>query len=338
MIVLTHVEKVVGGNTHISIDALTVAAGEITAVTNLTPPHDNTLLLLLTGQTTPTAGTVRLAGHDPALEPAAFAQKVGLLPAKNGLYPRLTNRQNLAFFANLYGLPPSRVDDVLAQVGLQDRDGERAQELTSGLARRLAFGRALLHQPPILLLVQPFADCDDVSVKLLQRAIRDAAAADTAVLILTNDTNRANQLCDTIHTFENGRLSHSYKPGETSSETNLPFKIPARLEGKVALINPADILFATTSDGQTELVLANGRIPTHLTLTEVEERLSKRGFFRAHRSYLVNLQHVRELISYTRDSYTLILDTTNGAADQTNRLEIPLSKGAARDLRDLLDF
>jgi ABC-2 type transport system ATP-binding protein len=95
-------------------------------------------------------------------------------------------------------------------------------------------------------------------------------------------------------------------------------------------------LYASSNDGRTYLFTYNGRIPTHLTLSDVESRLARSGFFRAHRSYLVNLQHIKEIIAYTRNSYTLILDgqQTDGASP----VEIPLSKSAARDLRDLLDF
>jgi ABC-2 type transport system ATP-binding protein len=73
------------------------------------------------------------------------------------------------------------------------------------------------------------------------------------------------------------------------------------------------------------------RLPTQFTLTELEERLSRSGFFRAHRGYLVNLQHVKEVIPYTRNSFSLRLDDAAGT-------KIPLSKSAASELRELLDY
>ena len=111
----------------------------------------------------------------------------------------------------------------------------------------------------------------------------------------------------------------------------MPFKIPVRLEGSVALINPAEILFASAQDGRAVLQLADEALPTQYTLGELEERLGRSGFFRAHRSYLVNLQHVREVIPYTRATYTLRLNDADGT-------EVPLSRDAARELRALLDF
>jgi ABC-2 type transport system ATP-binding protein len=73
------------------------------------------------------------------------------------------------------------------------------------------------------------------------------------------------------------------------------------------------------------------QVPTHLTLAELEQRLARSGFFRAHRGYLVNLQRVKAVVPYTRDSFTLLLD-------DAAKTEIPLSKGSARELRELLGY
>jgi ABC-2 type transport system ATP-binding protein len=111
----------------------------------------------------------------------------------------------------------------------------------------------------------------------------------------------------------------------------LPFKIPVRMEEKVILVNPADILYAEAEGGRAGLQTAGGRMATQFTLNELEERLARRGFFRAHRAYLVNLQHIKEVIPYTRNSFSLRLD------DEACT-EIPLSKAAASELRDLLGY
>jgi ABC-2 type transport system ATP-binding protein len=107
--------------------------------------------------------------------------------------------------------------------------------------------------------------------------------------------------------------------------------IPAKLEGRVALINPSDILYALAQDNKAYLQTTTDLYPTQFTLSELEKRLSRSGFFRAHRSYLVNLQHVKEVIPYTRDSYSLRLKDPASS-------KIPLSKSAARELRELLGF
>ena len=75
------------------------------------------------------------------------------------------------------------------------------------------------------------------------------------------------------------------------------------LQDKVALVNPVDILYAEADKGRAFLKTADARYPTQFTLTELEERLARSGFFRAHRGYLVNLQHIKEVITYTRNSF-----------------------------------
>jgi ABC-2 type transport system ATP-binding protein len=137
-------------------------------------------------------------------------------------------------------------------------------------------------------------------------------------------------VCDTVYLLNQGRITENYQPGE-ETQASLPFKIPVRLEGKVALINPVDILFADAAEGRAYLQTIDGHLPTQFTLSELEERLARSGFFRAHRSYLVNLQHVKEVIPYTRNSFSLRLD------DGENT-EIPLSKSAAGELRELLGY
>jgi ABC-2 type transport system ATP-binding protein len=109
-------------------------------------------------------------------------------------------------------------------------------------------------------------------------------------------------------------------------------KIPVKNEGSVALVNPSDVLFATAEEGKATIQTVHDEaLSTQFTLSELEARLVQRGFFRAHRSYLVNLQHVTEVIPFTRDSYSLRLDDAQGTL-------IPLSKTAAGELRELLGY
>ncbi|MFN2185951.1 MAG: LytTR family transcriptional regulator DNA-binding domain-containing protein, partial [Anaerolineae bacterium] len=237
---------------------------------------------------------------------------------------------NLRFHCRLYGLPKSRADEVLNLVGLADRAKAKLDKLPSGLVRRLAFGCAIVHQPKVILLADPFARCDEGSITLLSGLARQLADDGAALLILADDSANLTSLCDTIHSFSRGSIVESYSP-QQEQQVDLPFKIPVRLEASVALLNPGDILYVTTEQSRTYLHTVEGQLPAQFTLTELEQRLARSGFFRAHRGYLVNLQHVKEVIPYTRNSFSLILDD----ADET---EIPLSKSAARELRELLDY
>jgi ABC-2 type transport system ATP-binding protein len=330
MIDLKGLQKVIDQITVLDVEALKIEAGEIAALVGPVDSGKDTLLELLTGQSRPTAGKVHLAGIDPHAERDRFSRKVGVLFSEDNLYNRMSPEGNLKFYCRLRRIPKARVAEVLRKVGLADHADVKVEKLPSNLKRRLAFGRAILHDPKVLLLVEPFAKCDDTSVVLLSDLIRQLAADGAATLILAEDTAKLDPLCDMIYRLEKGRVIDSYRPGE-EPRVGLPFMIPAKQEGKVDLVDPADILYVMAQDDRAFLQTAEDLLPTQFTLAELEKRLSRSGFFRAHRSYLVNLQHVKEVIPFTRDSFTLRLKDEDGT-------QIPLSKSAARELRELLGY
>ncbi len=330
MIELDSLQKVIDQNTVIDIEALKVEAGEIAALVGPIDSGKETLLELLTGQSRPTAGEVMIAGSDPFTHKDQFSRKVGVLFSEDNLYTRMSSEGNLKFYSRLRRLPKARIAEVLKHVGLADHANVKVEKLPSNLIRRLAFGRAILHDPRVLVLVEPFAKCDDTTVALLSELIRQLATDGVAALIFAEDTAKLDPLCDTIYRLEKGRVVDTYRPSE-EPRAGLPFMIPAKQEGKVDLVDPADILYVMAQDDRAFLQTADDLLPTQFTLAELEKRLSRSGFFRAHRSYLVNLQHVKEVIPFTRDSFTLRLKDEDGT-------QIPLSKSAARELRELLGY
>jgi ABC-2 type transport system ATP-binding protein len=333
VIELYNLQKVIDQTHVLDLPALTVRSAEIAAIVGPTGSGQAPLLDLLLGRSRPTAGTVRLDGVDPAVDRFVFSQQVGVLFAEDSLYKNLSARANLVFQCRLYGLPPSRADEVLAQVGLADRGDTRALKLASGLARRLAFGRAILHQPQTLILVEPFSRCDEASIALIGRLIRGLSEGGRTALILAADDAHLSGLCDTIHVLDQGRIRQSInvQEAEDARRSAVPFKVPVKMEDKIALINAGEVLYASAQGGRAILHTQAADLPTQFTLAALEERLSRSGFFRAHRGYLVNLQHVKEVIPYTRNSFTLILDDDAGT-------KVPLSKSAAAELRELLGY
>lgn len=330
MIAINELQKVSEQGIGLAIDKLTIGEGEIAALTGPVGSGRDLLLDLLIGKSRPTSGSIQVAGIDPRKDRNMFSRVVGVLFQEDGLYVRQSVRTNLEFQCQLYGLNKEKAAHVLSQIGLGDQGNTRVDKLPTGLARRLAYGRATLHEPEVLILVEPFARCDETSRSFLSGRIREMADDGKSVLILAEDTANLDRLCDTIYKLEQGRIIDSYQP-QADTQSALPFKIPVRLEGKVALVNPADILFVEYESGRAHLQTAEGRLSTQFTLNELETRLARSGFFRAHRSYLVNLQHVKEVIPYTRNSFSLRLD------DPANT-KIPLSKSAAGELRALLDY
>ena len=331
MIELTKLQKVVDQRTVLDITALAVAPGEIAAVVGPPGSGCESLLQLLIGRTRPTAGEIIIAGQNPIENARMFSREVGVLFAEDTLYKTRSPRGNLAFYGRLHGLPRSRTDEILQLVGLADHAKAKLDELSPGMRRRLSFGIAIQHQPSVLILVEPFARCEEASINLLKQLCTQYVADKGTILIVADTDSYLADICDAIYVLDQGRVVAERRPQDEHHEAALPFKIPVKLEGRVALLNPTDILYVVAEEGHIFLQTSSERLPAQFTLAELEQRLSRSGFFRAHRGYLVNLQHVTEVIPYTRSSFSLRLDDANGSL-------IPLSKDAARELRELLDY
>lgn len=330
MITIRNLQKIVGGQTALEIEHLSVPAGEIAALVGPAGSGKEVLFDLLIGRLRPSAGSILLVGGSP-VERKAFSRSVGVVFLDDALYKTLSPLANLHLHTRFHGLPPERATEVLNLLGLADQANIPLEKLPAGLQRRVAFGRAMLHQPKILLLFEPFARCDQTSIGLLSGLLTRAAEAGAAVLILADSSAHLAGLCDTVYTLNQGHLAPVEAASGDAAPAPAPFKIPVKLEDKVILVNPADIYFAQADAGRTSLHTREGDLPTQFTLVEIEEKLNRSGFFRAHRAYLVNLQHIKEVIPFTRNSFSIRLD-------DTQRTLIPLSKAAAVELRELLGY
>ena len=330
MIEIDNLQKIESGRTVLDLDEIKVNSGEVCAIIGAAGSGLDNLLDLLLGKSLPSKGIIQIAGLIPTKDHKNIKAQTGFLFKQNALYPEQTAEKNLLFFTSLFGLPKTRTYEILQEIGLADQAGVKVRDLSSGLARRLAFGRTILHRPKNLILQEPFQNCDEQAIAAIQNLILKEAANGGAILILNNDHSHLAGVCSREYFLKQGLIDETVE-NQSNPSTNLPFKIPVKLQGKVALLNPRDILFAEAQEGQALLKTTDAVYDSQFTLNELEERLSRYGFFRAHRSYLVNLQFVKEIIPYSRNSFTLRL------SDAENT-EIPLSKNSASELKDLLDY
>ena len=138
---------------------------------------------------------------------APLRRRIGLLAHELHLYTELTARQNLAFFASLYGLDPhSTVGPALERAGLADRADEDVVGFSRGMRQRLALERALLHQPRLVLFDEPFTGLDDNAVGLLSARLRQLAADGAIVVLATHDLDLADGLVTRVAVVRDGRL------------------------------------------------------------------------------------------------------------------------------------
>lgn len=327
MTLLIHnLQKTVGETTLINIANLQIDSGQIVAVIGTANSGLHTLFQLIIGQVPATAGYIEFDGQIPTDK--KFVSSLGVLFEEDTLYSHMSVEANLRFIAHLYHLERQAVDGVLATVGLNDQKSVPAGKLASGLKRRLALGRALLHDPQILILFDPFARCDENTIALITDLLKQQRERGKTILILSSNSDHLH-FCDHRFSLQHGELN-LIQPEETNV-SQMPFRIPVRMDGKVTLINPVDVLYITVQDGQVILVTDREQFALQYSLTDLENRLSQSGFFRAHRAYLVNLQRVKDIISFTRDSFNLRLD-------DASETQIPLSKNAANQLKKIFDY
>jgi heme exporter protein A len=150
---------------------LTVAAGTTLVVFGPNGAGKSTLLRILATLLRPQAGVARVLGHELPAEAWAVRGKVGLLGHEPLLYRELTVRENLRFHARLHGVGDARIETLLAATGMADRADDPVHTLSRGLTQRAAVCRAVLHDPPLLLLDEPRANLDPRSVELVEPLI-----------------------------------------------------------------------------------------------------------------------------------------------------------------------
>jgi heme exporter protein A len=184
-----------------------VPAGRVLAVLGPNGAGKSTLLRLLAGLSRPSAGRVRIGacGDDRR----RMRGQVGYVGHATFLYSNLTARENLSFAGRLYGVaePGRRADALLAEQGLEALAARPAGSLSRGQAQRLAIARGLVHDPPVVLLDEPFTGLDPTSADRLAGRVRALAAAGRAVVLVTHDLAQAAALGDRALLLVRGRAA-----------------------------------------------------------------------------------------------------------------------------------
>ena len=205
----------------IEIDKLRVQYGSFTAVDSLTlgirkgelfgllGPNGagkSTTIRVLIGQRLPTAGHVRVAGHDVVKDWSIIKPLFGYVPDRENHFEEFTGRRNLEFFADLYAVPRLRVRDCLRMVELEEAGGLQVRGYSLGMRRKLLLARALLHEPQILYLDEPTANLDIHSAEIVHRILRDRVAAGATVVLTTHDMDEVEKICDRVGIMAKGKL------------------------------------------------------------------------------------------------------------------------------------
>ena len=188
--------------------SLECRAGEVLGLLGPNGAGKSTLLSILSTLLAPSAGDVRYGTKTAAEAGPALRACLGLLSHDLHLYPELTAAENLRFFAQLYGVSDvdGRVAAALDRAGLLSRGDDVVSGFSRGMRQRLALERALLHEPRLLLLDEPFTGLDDASVAALVARLRELRGAGRILVVVTHDLDVAERLLDKVAVLKDGRL------------------------------------------------------------------------------------------------------------------------------------
>ncbi|MGQ4872108.1 MAG: ATP-binding cassette domain-containing protein [Candidatus Thorarchaeota archaeon] len=181
-----------------------------------------TLIKILATLVIPTSGTATIMGHDVLRDSSAVRAVIGVCQGnERSIYWKLSARENLVFFGRLYRLTKTeakeRADELLGQMGLLDKADEKAENLSHGMRMKIVFARALLHDPPVLLLDEPTQGLDPTFATDLRRHVQ-RELRDKTILLTTHYMHEADMLCDRIALINDGEIKSVGTPHELKEQ------------------------------------------------------------------------------------------------------------------------
>ena len=191
--------------------SIEIRPGEIVSLAGVNGAGKTTLLRIMADLSRPDTGTVHYAHFTSRSQPEVYRRQLGVVLHAPMLYGNLTGHENMRFFSRLYQVPDQeeRIAEVLAMVNLQRRSNDLVRTYSRGMQQRLAIARALLHDPAILLLDEPYTGLDQDSTAVLESIIQQAAASGKMVLLATHDLEKAFSSSTRIDLLHQGSIAWS---------------------------------------------------------------------------------------------------------------------------------
>ncbi len=213
---------------------LNVSAGEVMILLGPNGAGKTTTVRMLTSILAPTSGRARVAGYDVVQQADKVRSSVGVLTEHHGLYGRMNAQEYLVFYGELYGLDKrtclQRIDELLGRFGLAEVKKKRLGEYSKGMRQKLALVRALIHNPPVLLLDEPTSAMDPESSRLVRDAIHSLRDRNRAILLCTHNLAEADELADKVAIIRQGKIILN----DTTANLKLHLLGPAQFEARLA--------------------------------------------------------------------------------------------------------
>ena len=251
----------------------------------------------------------------------------------DGQYKRLTVEESFRFYMAMAGCMKT-IDEMLELFGLTKQRKTKMKDLTPSEQKRVAFLRAYLYTESLLVIEEPFYRMDENSRAIITKLIQQLAQQGKQIILLANNVEELlNSTSEIFRIDQSGCYKMDFAEEQSTNLVEEPVikieKIQTKKNDKTILFNPPEIDYIESVDGEILVNVAGTSYSCSLTLQELEKRLRAYGFYRCHRSYIVNLQKVREIITWTKNSYSLKLNVGEGTV-------VPLSRSKLSELKELI--
>lgn len=296
----------------------------------MTNKESTVFFKLLSGELSPTSGRI---DKETTCILTEFAE--------DALYESLTVQSYLTIFKKIADFPKS-LEELIGIFSLSDVWRTKISRLSLDQKKRISLFRMSLFAPKLLLLQSPLSHSTPEGVELYMKALEHLQSQRTAVVFTSHYLEELLLLSNDIYRYtrndglEKTDLAIEPKSApddkqEMTIKPNKVYKVSSRRADKTIFFSPEEIDFIESINSVSTIRIGEEYFPTDLTMNDLEEKLTNFGFFRCHRSYLVNLQRVSELVSYSKNSYMLIL---KGNAN----VKLPLSRNRLEEMKALIEF
>ena len=183
-----------------------VKEGEVFGFLGPSGAGKTTTIKLLTSQLIPTSGEVKVFGKDVYANKKDIFKNIGVLSDTSGIYDRLSVRDNLTLYADIYGVPKKNVEEILDKVGMREDIKKEAKKLSKGMKQRLMIARAVLHKPKLLFLDEPSSSLDPGTTLEIHTLLKKLNAEGTTIFLTTHNMEEADKLCDRVAFLNDGEI------------------------------------------------------------------------------------------------------------------------------------
>lgn len=246
-------------------------------------------------------------------------------------YKRLSVKEHIKFFIKWYD-SPLRLADVLSQFNLLDQQHTRIESLSPELLQRVSFSQTILSRNQFVVAFNPFIESTNENIHLFHKLLIQLKHAGRSLMVFTSRIEDAFIVHPNVWTLKSSGLdpviTEATYHEENSTET-IPSKLKVKVEDKTIFVNIEDIEYIESHDGKVIIMIEQETFVYDSTLSNAENTLKAHGFYRCHRSYVVNLHKVREIINWSKNTYSIVLDNFN-------QDKIPLSRTKYTQIQDLL--